>query len=893
MKNLITLLTIVFLTSTSYAQIQSQGHPFEWQVKNAPPIDITFYKTPALDMTSIIAEDEVVDQYKETPYRFGIDREVNYNLFDFGSSTSLKNGDLLWRMGIHCPDATSINLIFGEYNIPEGGVVYIWSADKKEYIGGFTHENNKDFGSLAVGLVHSDKIIIEYREPAERIGQASLVLTTITHGYRPVINKWEEDKGPFGSSGNCNMNVNCADGDPWQDEKRGVALILNGGSAWCTGSLINTTSQDGTPYFLTASHCNGDESNWVFYFNHEYEGCSSSGVAPTNQSISGAVEQATTAPSDAHLVLLSSDVPASYEPYYNGWDKSGVPVSSAVGIHHPAGDVKKLAFDDDPLTITAYSSNTEGDFDHWRIEAWERSTTTEGGSSGSPLFDQNHRIIGQLHGGAANCSNSINDWYGAMHSSWTTLSQFLDPTNSGVSTMDGFGPFDVTYNIDAMAGGVTNASASSCESVAFTPTFKLINNGINALTSATISYSYNGVAQLPIAWTGTLSQNDFELVSLAEMIPNIGSNDITVGIEIIGDENAQNNQSVNVFNGSSVEATGTQQINIEILMDDYGAEVTWELKNPLGTTVLSGGPYTTGTVETINESYDIPSDGDGCYTFTIYDSFGDGLCCGYGIGNYTISDVNGVLVSGGEYAEEETKIFSMTSDATPDDVVMSIKAFLQGPYQANGLMNDVVRSKSSFPLIEPYTALGYTHYNNGGGETINSSVLDVTGNNAIVDWIFVELRDGENPHIILSTQSALLQKDGDIVGTDGVSPIVFQGLTQTQVYLVIRHRNHLAARTLNSYPTSALTIDLSNPSIEFFGIQPIAQLDGRQMLYSGDANRDGTVNTGDKIEYWRLQNGVAYDYFDSSADFDLNGEVNPIDKNDFWRLNNGKSEQLE
>jgi len=325
MKKLFTLSFLTLVSSVVFAQINHGGTPINWLNKSTAAMDVPFVSTSDLDMASINAEDEVVDQYKETPYRFGFDFDVNYNLFDYASETTRKNGDKIYRMGIHCPKATSVNFLFGDFYLPEGGEVFIWNEDRSEFLGAFTHENNKAYGSLAVGLLHDDKIVIEYIEPSEVAGLAQLRVSQISHGYRPVLNKWEEEKGPFGTSGSCNMNVNCADGNDWQQEKRGVALIVSGGNAQCTGSLINNTAQDGAPYFLTAAHCDGNETNWVFYFNHEYEGCDNSGAAPTNQSVSGASQEASTDPSDAHLLLLSEEVPSEYDPYFNGWDNSGDP----------------------------------------------------------------------------------------------------------------------------------------------------------------------------------------------------------------------------------------------------------------------------------------------------------------------------------------------------------------------------------------------------------------------------------------------------------------------------------------------------------------------------------------------------------------------------------------
>ena len=144
------------------------------------------------------------------------------------------------------------------------------------------------------------------------------------------------------------MNVNCPEGADWQNEKKAVALIVEGGSAVCSGALVNNTAQDGTPYFLTANHClsgGNPTANWVYYFNHESATCTGN-TGPTNQSISGSTLKANRAGSDFCLVHLNDTPPQSWDVWYAGWDNSddAAAVSSAVGIHHPDGDVKKISF---------------------------------------------------------------------------------------------------------------------------------------------------------------------------------------------------------------------------------------------------------------------------------------------------------------------------------------------------------------------------------------------------------------------------------------------------------------------------------------------------------------------------------------------------------------------
>jgi hypothetical protein len=127
---------------------------------------------------------------------------------------------------------------------------------------------------------------------------------------------------------------------------------------------------------------------------------------------------------------------------YGGWDRSGAAPSSATTVHHPNGDEKRISFENDPVTVTSYyGTASPGDGTHLRVADWDLGTT-EGGSSGSPLFDAAQRVVGQLHGGDAACGNDLPDWYGRFSASWsgggtsaTRLSDWLDPTSTGATTL--------------------------------------------------------------------------------------------------------------------------------------------------------------------------------------------------------------------------------------------------------------------------------------------------------------------------------------------------------------------------------------------------------------------------------------------------------------------------
>jgi hypothetical protein len=210
---------------------------------------------------------------------------------------------------------------------------------------------------------------------------------------------------------------------------------------------------------------------------------------------------------------------------------------------------------------------------------------------------------------------------------------------------------------------------------------------------------------------------------------------------------------------------------------------------------------------------------------------------------------------------------------------ISVVVYLQGGYDSDaGLMRDALRSNDVLPLSEPYTDLGYTHIG-GGGETVQPTVFDTDGTEAIVDWVFLELRDKSDPFLIEATRSALLQADGDVVDVDGVSPVDFGSLSSSEYYVVVKHRNHVGV--MSAFPISiALSgadtvVDFTSDLSQVYGGgNGIGNLnDGKLGLFSGDFNHNLQVqNTDYNATIQRL--GLAgYD----PGDFDLNGQVQNTD----------------
>ena len=413
------------------------------------PFEIVEQVVPEpIDLAAVRLEDERREQ-DGAPYRFAIPNRVRITPGTNGTWEHLDDETLLWRLQITSPEALSLNLGFTRYFMPPNSSLFIYAADHTEVLGAFTEDDNERHGQLWTPLLHSDDIVVELTIPTSRVDQLQLELGSINHGYRglkPLV----KDKG-IGDSGWCNVNAACPEGDPWRDQIRSVAMVTYGGSAQCTGVLLNNTSEDGKPYFLTAYHCGidvGVAPTIVAYWKYEASTCSGT-TGPLSNTQSGAIFRSGHIDSDFTLVELDDDPDPAFDVYFAGWDRGIAAPSSGVAIHHPKADLKKISFEYDQVTVTSWAGDSSpGNGTHLRVADWDYSGTDEGttesGSSGCPLFNQEKRVVGQLHGGLAACGNDKADWFGRFYKSWTgggtsstRLSDWLDPIGSGVTSLDG------------------------------------------------------------------------------------------------------------------------------------------------------------------------------------------------------------------------------------------------------------------------------------------------------------------------------------------------------------------------------------------------------------------------------------------------------------------------
>jgi hypothetical protein len=443
---------------TSFAQEGRDFYPVSWEhnLRSVTPIEL-----PPLDLTQIQQQDIINDRDKSLPWRYGVSRDLRIDIQQLGELTVLPNGDKVWQLAIRSPDAINLSVNFRELYMPQGARLHFFNDDGTDLSRTYTQNRNRPDLRLGAWFVTGDIIRIEYFEPAVVTEDASLLMDGLIHGYRmgQVMNFVDGQRG-LNDSGDCNYDVNCPIGEDFDEKKdlvkKAVALLNLGNGYLCSAVLMNNTDRDKTPYLLTGNHCleNSDPALWSVRFNWVSPNpvCGTeddSGDIQTNFTLSGAELKANNSLSDFALVELFDDIPGTWDVAFAGWDNTDELPLFEVGIHHPNGDIMKVCRDDSGA-VKENANGTEvwlikgvsvGNGDGWEIG------TTESGSSGSPLFNEAGRVIGQLYAGQSFCEGTQNngdyDIYGRFGVSWNAgtdassrLMEWLDPSGTGQTTTD-------------------------------------------------------------------------------------------------------------------------------------------------------------------------------------------------------------------------------------------------------------------------------------------------------------------------------------------------------------------------------------------------------------------------------------------------------------------------
>ncbi len=635
-------IALLLLSSNVFSQPSYGGQPLSFASKSlSSEIDLVQIASPKID--DLLMESEYFEKNGQI-YKIAELVPVNINMENSGTWDFLPDGSKVWRLHISMEGAKGLALYYKDFYLPKNSQLFLFNQNRKQVIGSFDHRNNPIlFSDFATEIIQGSDVYLEYIQYPQATETPNIDIYEISYIYKGIsqlIGRYEDDSkapGNMGASGSCEVNVNCPEGADWQAQKKGVAEIFTG-TGLCTGSLVNNTANDGTPYFLTADHCGGwaaSFTGWAFYFNYEAPGCTNPGTAPQPNTVTGAVRRMRGDQNSGSDVLLlelntTQTILAGYNAYYNGWDRSTTPSSNGVGIHHPSGDIKKIS------TYTA--SLVNGTFNncppnaHWKAN-WVATQTnwgvTEGGSSGSPIFNNNKLVVGTLSGGASNCGVSAAqayDLYGKFDYHWISngsaqdkqLKPWLDPANTGAETCPGFDPNAATGNAPladfigspttVVAGGTVNFSDLSTNN----PTsWQWTFNGGTPSTSTdqgpNIVYNTPGTYTVSLKATNssgndTKTKTDYiTVVAAGALVAEFTANQTNItpgGTVIFTDQSLGNitswnwefpggNPATSTAQNPSVTYSSAGNYNVTLVVSD-GQNQDEEVKT--GYIVVSGGP---------------------------------------------------------------------------------------------------------------------------------------------------------------------------------------------------------------------------------------------------------------------------------------------------------------
>lgn len=518
----LSIVGFVFFTAVVVAGQIDDQQPQSWQHTVSLIKASTVVRLPQIDRDALAKKYDAKDAKKnlkglrkEGVYRFAEPYDI-----DLTSATSgqwdIQNGTAIWRVRMQGEQALGINIGIADVYLPQGASLYLYSENKAQVFGPYTHEHNKRHGQLWTPVLDGNVAILELNVPHALKSQVRFTIKRISQSFREMKQTFLGSK-----SGACNIDVACPQGDAWRDQARSVALYTITGVSSCSGTLINNANNDLAPYFLTADHCNvtiATAPSMVFYWNYQTSICRNRSIdntvgpkpAPGNTGATfvagrgglGTFDNG----SDFTLVIMDAMPPVSANTFWSGWDNQDMVFSSVVGIHHPNADEKSISLDNGILTITDYLSTVENAAEHFfRVGEWDEGMT-EAGSSGSGLWNSDKRLIGTLSGGTASCSAlTDSDWYGRLAKHWdessiriNQLQHWLNPpSTTRLQVLNGRDGCNYPVaTITAPAQTQVNQSENFSASVSggtspYIYSWDFDNDGAEDSTSATPSFTYS------------------------------------------------------------------------------------------------------------------------------------------------------------------------------------------------------------------------------------------------------------------------------------------------------------------------------------------------------------------------------------------------------------------
>ncbi len=509
-------------------------------------------------------------QDKNQPYQFAIPVEVSLTPANSGFIVRGEK-ETIWVLPVSSKEAFSLNLILSPYNLPEGARIYVYDHERRVVRGAFTSESAAGAPSLPVMPVPGERLVMECHFPGSAIPEKSIGVRQVAHDFTGFFGSEFTKDLYYGRSDVCEVDLNCSANPNYLTASRSVVRLLVAGAELCTGVLVNNTGSEYKAYVLTANHCietQDHASNTIFVFNYISPFCDGPDVSNMH-TLTGSLLRATNPDIDFTLVELNQFPSMVFRPYFSGWDITATTPTNTFTLHHPEGDVMKLSIDDNSPVTSSFpiEGYVAGGF--WRILRWDLGTT-EGGSSGGPLFDQNGRVRGTLTGGAATCDNPTNDYYAKLNRMFsittlpsTHLKPWLDPSGTGATIASGRDPYGYNLSRSDTVGGLPPSDPGTSD-----------------------TYSSPG-------WGLSTGNNSDGLARYAEYIPFTGTGEIAwIRLRVAGSSFLSAADSVRFYIWSGGTQPGSVIVSSRLRVNETRSSTMLEVD--FGRTVKVTGPFYAG-----------------------------------------------------------------------------------------------------------------------------------------------------------------------------------------------------------------------------------------------------------------------------------------------------------
>lgn len=657
------------------------------------------------------------------PLKIGDEETLNITYSTAGAT------GIVFEKEFYSKHSSYIKLYFKNFNLAPGDYVEITATNIGESIiyggqGKIIDANLNTISDFWTQVLMDERIVVRLhaQNPSNYYG---FDIARVAYGYpQAQIDALLSEKAICG--GDEKEPIICYNGTTMYDKGRAVCRLLINGSGLCTGWLLGCEGN-----LMTNNHCIGsaaDAANTDFMFNYQYTNCNGSGNSSSNVVASTSTFIKTNSTLDYTLLKLPVN-PTSTYGYLSLSSVAPVVNDRIYIVGHPGGRRKEITV----KTDQGGDANGNALVNLVNTNGIRYYADTEGGSSGSPVLDYNSNLVVAIH----NTGGCMNGSYGRSDKLIASIGS--DMPNCGVDNGGGTNPptscgttvssFPYTESFENTLGAWTQGSGDDFNWATRSGTTPSSNTGpssansgsyyvymessapnystkqailnspcfdLSSLNAPSLSFKYHmyGAAAMGnlkleastngTSWTTIWSEsgNQGNSWETATVSLNAYTSETELKLRFNGTTGTtwQGDMAVDAFSITGGTTSTCVATSLSLTFDNYPEETSWTIKNSAGSTVASGGTYASqadGSTLVINECLDA-----GCYTFTINDTYGDGICCAYGNGSYTLSNTatGTTLASGGSFGSSETKSFCVSNNESENSSIASFDNAIEGTF---------------------------------------------------------------------------------------------------------------------------------------------------------------------------------------------------------------------